>query len=95
MNKPVPAEQLAAAAERDGPSLFVGIALEVDEIVIGRNVVNAKVTALREAMASRHEAAVKQAAEEIATITGQMQTLSAHLASVIARHQARNPQFPK
>lgn len=92
MNKPIAPEQLAAAAQRDGPSLFTGIALEVDEIVLGRNVINAKVTALREAMSNRHEAAVKQAAEEIATITGQMQTLSAHLASVIARHQARRPR---
>lgn len=93
MNKPVPAA--IAAAAHDGPSLFVGTALEVDEIVIGRNVINTKVTALREAMTARHEAAVKQCADDIAKIAGQMQTLSAHLSSVLTRHQNRNPKFPK
>jgi hypothetical protein len=78
--------------QRDGPSLFVGIQLEVEEIIIGRNVINAKCVALRSAMDARHEAAVKQAADEIAVIAGQMQALSSHLASVIARHQARRPR---
>lgn len=81
--------------QRDGPSLFNGIALEVEEIIIGRNVINAKCAALRESMVARHEAGVKAAADDIAKIAGQMQVLSAHLGSVIARHQARNPKLPR
>lgn len=85
----------AASIQRDGPSLFVGITLEVEEIIIGRNVMNTKVATIREAMDKRHEATLKQAAEELAVIAGQMQTLSAHLASVIGRHQRRLSKIPE
>lgn len=84
--------KIETAEERDGPSLFVGIALEVEEIIIGRNVINAKCAALQESMIARREAGVKAAADEIAVIAGQMQALSAHLGSLIARHQARRPR---
>lgn len=94
MNKHTPANQLATV-ERDGPSLFVGLSLEVGEIIIAHNRLTEGTRKLQEAFIARHEAAVKQAADDIAKITGQMQTLSAHLASVLARHMARNPQFPK
>ena len=77
---------------RDGPSLFTGIQLEVDEITLCRTKINAGCIALRAAMVARHESGVKQAADEIAKISGQMQTMAAHVASVLARHQARKPR---
>lgn len=92
MNKP---QRINETEERDGPSLFNGISYEVDEIILGRNVVSEKCAALREAMTARHAANVKQAADDIARISAQMHTLSAHLAGVIARHQARTPKLPK
>jgi hypothetical protein len=90
-----PASIATPTEQRDGPSLFIGIGLEVQEIILCRNKLDGPCAQLRAAMADRHEASLKQAADEIAVIAGQMQTLSAHLASVISRHQVRNPQFPK
>ncbi len=90
MNKP--ATITAPAEQQDGPSLFVGIALEVNEIVACRDNLDLPCARLRAGMADRHEAAVKQAADDIAKIAGQMQTLRAHLSSVISRHLARSPR---
>lgn len=90
MNQPSPSAQFDAA--QDGPPLFTGIQFVAGELVIGGNMVNAKVRDLQTAIAERHVANTKQAADDIAKIAGQMQTLSAHLATVIARHMARNPR---
>lgn len=91
MNKHTPANQLATV-ERDGPSLFVGLSLEVGEIIIAHNKLTEGTRTLQEAFLARHEAAVKQAADDIAEITKQMAIMSAHIASVISRHQARKPR---
>jgi hypothetical protein len=83
------------AEQRDGPSLFVGIELEVNEIIICRNRVNAACATMREGIEKRYEAAVKQATDEIAQAAAQMSTMAAHVARMIALHQARNPKLPK
>lgn len=82
----------ARTETRDGPSLFVGIELEVNEIILCRNRINDASTALKAGYVDRYEAAVKQAADEIATAAAQMSTLAAHLSGVIARHQNRKPR---
>lgn len=79
------------APDTDSPviDLWTGISLEIAAIVeLGSNTA-ASVAAIRKGQADRHEAIVKSAADELARIGGQMQTLSAHLASVLARHAAR------
>jgi len=84
--------QVEQAEQHDGPSLFTGIQLEVDEILLCGSKTNAACNALAIAVSSRHEAAVKQAADDIAKIASQQYTLAAHLASVISRHMNRNPR---
>lgn len=69
--------------------IWTGTSLEIDELVMGANVVVAKVRAIKEAQAARAAMTVKVAADECAVICGQMQSLSAHLARVLAKHAAR------
>lgn len=89
MNKPARVNEIMI---QDGPSLFTGIALEVDEIILCRNRINTSATDLRAAMTAQQASSVKQAAEEIAKVAGQMNVMAAHIASVIARLQARRPR---
>lgn len=89
MNKP---EHPAQFETQDGPSLFVGIALEVEEILLCERKLALPCGELRAGMTGRYESEVKKAADDIAKIAGQMQTLSAHLSTVIARHQSRKPR---
>jgi hypothetical protein len=57
--------------------------------------VNAACATMREGIEKRYEAAVKQATDEIAQAAAQMSTMAAHVARMIALHQARNPKLPK
>lgn len=77
----------ARTEQRDGPSLFVGIELEVNEIVNCRNRVNDACAAMRVGMTDRYEAAVKQAADEIAQAAAQMSRALVTLNSTAERER--------
>lgn len=70
--------------------IWNGIALEIDEVLICRNTLNADIAAMREAQIDRHEAAVKMACEKIAETANQAAIMSRHIAKMIAAHMARN-----
>lgn len=82
----------AEAETRDGPTLFVGLAFVFNEIVAAQTEGNSKIHAMRAAMDARHEASMKQAAEEFAKLAAQNALLANTISSVIAKHQNRRPR---
>lgn len=90
MNQHAPAP--AEAEQQDGPSLYVGLAYEVDELVMGLNTLTTKVRDLQGCMAHRQPVAMKVALDDIARLSGQIQILAKHGASVVERHVNRRPR---
>lgn len=103
MNHPA---TITAPAEQDGPDPFIGLGYEVDQIMLGRNVILAKANAVRDAVDlletaynTRSLTNTKLAAEiadgvtaELRTIADQTNNLTAHLAKKTAELLNRRPR---
>ncbi len=81
------------AEEQDGPSLFNGIGLEVEEIILGLNVLTTKVRDLKGSFDMRQPISLKHAADDICTVGSQVSILAGHLSSVVARHVNRHSKI--
>lgn len=71
------------------PDFFTGTRFEVDEIVLGMNVLNVKTRDLKGSSTHRQAVSLKLAADDIAKVAGQIQILAAHLATKCAQHVNR------
>lgn len=80
------------AEEQDGPSLFNGVGLEVEEIILGLNVLTTKVRSLKSAFDLHESASLKAASEDICTVSSQVSILAGHLAGVVGKHLNRKPR---
>jgi hypothetical protein len=87
MNAPSPSIEAAPVVD-----IFTGISFEIEEIILGRNVLDTKLRSMLTARDGKDIVALKVAAEEIAKITGQMEMLSAHLAKILQHHANRKPR---
>lgn len=85
-------DKTAETETRDGPALFTGLSFELDEIVMGMNVLNAKVRDLNGCFEHKQEVSAKVAADDIAKVSSQVSILAAHMASKIAEHVNRKPR---
>lgn len=83
------AEGNAIAEGEPVVGIWQGVSLEIDEITMGANIIARKVKDLRAAQLESKHVAAKVAADEIAKVAGQMNVLSKHLASVLAKHAER------
>lgn len=68
------------------PNLFVGLSYEVEETLLGLNVLVAKVRQLKHSCDTRNLPALKLDAEAVAKTAGQIKALNDHLAGVCIRH---------
>lgn len=71
---------------RDGPALYNGIALEVDEIVIAFNVLRAAAKDIRGSFEAKQDIPLKLACDDAAKAAGQIATMASHLAGVLTKH---------
>lgn len=85
-------DKTAETEQRDGPSLFVGLRYELDEIVLGLNVLTAKVRDLNGCFEHRQEVSAKVAADDIAKVSSQVSLIAAHMSEIISRHVNRKPR---
>ena len=81
--------QARAIQDDQEPSLFVGTGFEVEETLIGLNVLTAKVRQLKHSQDTKNLAALKLDAEAVAKVAGQIKLLNDHLAGVCCRHLNR------
>lgn len=68
--------------EKDGPELYTGLALEMDEIALGMNVLNRHARNLRECFDAKQTVSLALAAADIAKVSNQISVLSAHMAKM-------------
>lgn len=92
-----PARQYVSESHDHKPDVqpvdfFLGTSFSVDQLAIDHQCLSTHLKALRMAHADRDASGVKLAAEAAAKLAGQMQMLSAHLASVAVRHLNRRPR---
>lgn len=82
----------AAATETrkpDGPDLYTGLAFEMNEIELGMKVLNRHVRDLRKRFDEKATVGVVLMATEVAKVSGQISTLSAHMSKIAAKHTKR------
>lgn len=82
----------ADAPTRDGPELFTGLRFELEEILLGMNVLNAKARDLSGCFDMRQEVSAKVTADDICKVASQVSILAGHMASKIAEHVNRKPR---
>lgn len=73
----------------DGPELFTGIGYELQEIIMGMNVLNAKTRDLKGCFDMRQEVSAKIAADDICKVASQVSILAGHMAGIIAKYVER------
>lgn len=83
---------LDRATNQDGPELFTGLRFELEEIIMGMNVLNAKVRDLNGCFEHRQQVSAKVAADDIAKVASQVSILAGHMACMIAAHVNRKPR---
>lgn len=76
----------------DGPELYTGLHLEMDEIALGMNVLQRHARNLRECFDAKQTVSLALAAADIAKVAGQISTLSAHMAKIAGQHINRRPR---
>ncbi len=74
---------------QDGPSLYQGIALEVEELILSLNVLTRKVRDIKGSFDHRQSVSLKIAADDVSLVAGQMNIIASHLSSVVARYVNR------
>jgi hypothetical protein len=74
------------------PDFFLGTSFAVDEILLGMNVLTAKVKALKEGNTNKASVTQKLQAESVAKTAGQIQLLADMLARVTIAHINRKPR---
>lgn len=77
---------------QDGPSLYAGLSLEVEQILLGYNVLTAKMRDFKGAVDFKQDVTVKLLADDIAKTAGQMNIMASHISSCVARHVNRRPR---
>lgn len=80
------------AEQHDGPELYTGLALEVEQILLGYNVLTAKVRDFKGAVDFKQDVTVKLLADDLAKVSSQISIMAAHVSSVVARHINRKPR---
>lgn len=80
------------AEEQDGPSLFHGLSLEVEEIILGLNVLTTKVRDLKGSFDHKQAISMKHAADDIAIVGNQVAILAGHLSGVVTKFVNRKPR---
>lgn len=80
------------ATTKDGPDLFSGLRFELEEIIMGMNVLNAKVRDLNGSFDHRQTVSAKLAADDIGKVAGQVSTLAGHMSKIIVDHVNRKPR---
>ena len=84
-----------AAQQQDAeqePNFYQGTSFLVDEILLGMNVLTAKVRNLKQGNTSGSAVQQKLAAEDIAKISGQIQSMAQTIARVTISHINRKPR---
>ena len=76
----------AAIAELPAADFFTGTSFAVDEIVLGLNVLHAKVKHLKSHHAAKSTIAMKLASEDVAKISHQIEMLAHVLTDTSLRH---------
>lgn len=79
--------------ERDGPELYTGLALEIEQIILGYHVMTAKMRDFKGAVDFKQDVTVKLLADDLAKVSSQMSIMAAHVSSVVARNINRRPQI--
>lgn len=77
---------------KDGPSLYDGLSLEVEQILLGYNVLTAKMRDFKGAVDFKQDVTVKLIADDLAKVTSQISIMASHVSSVVARHINRKPR---
>jgi predicted nucleic acid-binding protein len=85
-----PAAQTSPAD--DAPDFFTGTSFAVEEILLGMNVLQAKVRNLKQGNDTGSAVQQKLAAEEAAKIAGQIQSLADVIVRVTISHLNRKPR---
>lgn len=80
---------MSETAKQQEPDFYTGIAISVDETLLGLSVLSAKVRSLKHSHSTRNCAATKMDAEAVAKIARQIAALNDHLASVCVGRMAR------
>lgn len=73
-------------------NFFYAVSFEVEELVIGLNVITRKMRDLRGAFDSKQPVSLALAANDIATISGQVSILAKHLCGVTNQYVERNKE---
>lgn len=85
-------DKTTGAEAKDGPEIFTGLRFELEEIIMGMNVLQTKVRDLNGSFEHRQEVSAKIAADDIHTVANQVSILAGHLSSMIAKHVNRKPR---
>lgn len=81
-----------APEAQDGPPLYTGLALEIEQILLGYNVLTAKMRDFKGAVEFKQDVTVKILADDIAKVAGQINIMASHVSSVVAGHINRKPR---
>lgn len=72
--------------KRDGPELYVGLSLEIEQIMLGYSVLAAKLRDFKGAVEFKQDVTVKLLADDIAKVSGQINIMASHVSSVMGKH---------
>jgi hypothetical protein len=74
---------------KDGPELYTGLRLEMDEIALGMNVLTRHARDLRDCFDAKQTVSLVVQAAALSTVANQLSILSAHMAKIAGQHVNR------
>jgi len=76
----------AQTQTKDGPELYTGLQLTIDEIVIAFNVLQAGALDMRRSFDAKQDIPLKLACDDVAKAAGQINTMASHLSKILKGH---------
>ncbi len=70
---------------QDGPSLYQGIALEVEQVLLSYTKLTDKLRDLKGSYDHKQAVSLKIAADDVALISGQMNIMASHISTITAK----------